>query len=127
MELKERARVHGQWGDAAVRDQPGAGTQWFSDSLFGSQGDSRSARWFCASRAPDASFTGTGCSSVNGLGSEKLVRIKFPAGEPEGPEREQDFALGVQPRMSDGTGVAQGSLVEVPDRTGTGGWVARRV
>jgi hypothetical protein len=27
MELKERARVHGQWGDEAVRDQPGAGTE----------------------------------------------------------------------------------------------------
>ena len=27
MELKEQARVHGQWGDEAVRDQPGAGTE----------------------------------------------------------------------------------------------------
>ena len=36
MELKERPRVHGQWGDEAVRDQPGAGTEssanyWFPD------------------------------------------------------------------------------------------------
>src|ERR1035437_40115 len=54
MELKERAQVHGQWGDEAVRDQPGAGTQWLSDYLFGSQDDSRSARWFSLSQAPDA-------------------------------------------------------------------------
>ena len=44
--------------------------------------------------------------------------IKFPAGQPEGPEREQDFALGVQPRMGGGTGVAEGSLIEVPEGTG---------
>ena len=49
---------------------------------------------------------------------EKLFGVKFPAGEPEGPQGEQDFALGVQPRMGGGTGVAQGKLIEVPDGTG---------
>ena len=48
----------------------------------------------------------------------KLFGIKFPAGEPEGPQDEQDFALGVQPRMGGGAGVAQGKLIEVPDGTG---------
>lgn len=51
------------------------------------------------------------------MGSEKLFGVKFPAGEPEGPQGEQDFALGVQPRMGGGTGVAQGKLMEVPDGT----------
>ena len=31
MELKEQAGAHGQWGDEVARDQPGAGTHWFSD------------------------------------------------------------------------------------------------
>src|ERR1035438_2236127 len=70
MELKARARVHGQWGDEAVRDQPGAGTHWFSDSLFGSQDDSRSARWFSASRAPDASLPARGVHTSRGWARE---------------------------------------------------------
>ena len=49
------------------------------------------------------------------MGSEKLFGIKLPAGEPEGPQGEQDFALGIQPRMSGGASVAKGSLIEVPD------------
>ena len=52
------------------------------------------------------------------MGSGKLVGIKFPAGEPEGPQGEQDFALGIQPRMGGGAGLAQGKLIELPDRTG---------
>ena len=52
------------------------------------------------------------------MGAGKLCGIKFLAGEPEGPEGEQDFALGVQPRMRRGTGVAQGKLIKVPDGTG---------
>src|ERR1035438_4644334 len=89
----------------------------FSELLFGSQDDSRSARWFSASRAPDARSP-AGRSYVNGLGSGKLVGVKFPAGEPEGPQGEQDFTLGIQPRMGSGAGVAQGKLIEVPDGTG---------
>src|ERR1035438_2478226 len=78
MELKERARVHGQWGDEAVRDQPGAGTQGFSDSLFGSQDDSRSARWFSVSQAPDVRspargvHTSMGWDRKNSFGSNSL-------------------------------------------------------
>ena len=49
----------------------------------------------------------------------KLVWVKVLAVEPEGPQDEEDFALGVQPRMSDGAGVAQGSLIEVPKGTAT--------
>ena len=44
--------------------------------------------------------------------------VKVLTLEPEGPEDEEDFALGVQPRMSGGAGVAQGSLIEVPEGTG---------
>ena len=47
------------------------------------------------SQAPDALVRLHGRSSVNGLGSEKRVGLKFPAGEPQRPQGEQDFALGV--------------------------------
>ena len=46
-----------------------------------------------------------------------MFSIKFPAGEPEGPQGEQDFALGIQPRMGGGAGLAQGKLIEVPNGT----------
>jgi hypothetical protein len=52
------------------------------------------------------------------LGAGKLVWVKVLALEPEGPQDEEDFALGVQPRMSGGAGLAQGSLVKVPEGTG---------
>jgi len=52
------------------------------------------------------------------LGAGKLDWVKVLAVEPEGPEDQEDFALGVQPRMGGGTGVAQGSLIKVPDGTG---------
>ena len=51
------------------------------------------------------------------LGAGKRFGFKLPAGEPEGPEGEQDFALGVQPRMSGGPGVAAGKLIAVPEGT----------
>src|ERR1035438_5207455 len=50
----------------------------FSELLFGSQDDSRSARWFSASRAPDARspaqgvHTSLGCDRENWLGSNSL-------------------------------------------------------
>jgi hypothetical protein len=44
-----------------------------------------------------------------------VVWVKVLALEPEGPEDQEDFALGVQPRMSGGAGVAQGSLIKVPE------------
>jgi len=68
--------------------------------------------------APDRGNARTRRSDVNGLGAGKLVWVKVLALEPEGPEGEEDFALGVQPRMSGGAGVAQGSLIEVPEGTG---------
>ena len=68
--------------------------------------------------APDRGNARTRRSDVNGLGAGKLVWVKVLALEPEGPEDEEDFALGVQPRMSGGAGVAQGSLVKVPEGTG---------
>ena len=68
--------------------------------------------------APDRGNACTRRSHVNGLGSGKLVWVKVLALEPEGPEDEEDFALGVQPRMSGGLGLAQGSLIEVPEGTG---------
>lgn len=68
--------------------------------------------------APDRGNARTRRSHVNGLGSGKLVWVKVLALEPEGPEDEEDFALGVQPRMSGGAGVAQGRLIEVPEGTG---------
>jgi len=68
--------------------------------------------------APDRGNARTRRSDVNGLGAGKLVWVKVLACEPEGPEDQEDFALGVQPRMSGGTGVAQGSLVKVPEGTG---------
>ena len=68
--------------------------------------------------APDRGNARTRRSHVNGLGSGKLVWVKVLALEPEGPEDEEDFALGVQPRMSGGAGMAQGSLVKVPEGTG---------
>lgn len=52
------------------------------------------------------------------LGAGKLFGFKFPAGEPQRPEGEQDFALGVQPRMGGGPGVAAGKLIAVPEGTG---------
>lgn len=52
------------------------------------------------------------------LGAGKRFGFKLPAGQPQGPEREQDFALGVQPRMGGGPGVAQGALIKIPDRPG---------
>ena len=59
-----------------------------------------------------------GVQNVNGLGAGKQVWVKVLSLEPEGPEDQEDFALGVQPRMSGGAGVAQGSLVKVPEGTG---------
>ena len=50
------------------------------------------------------------------MGAGKRFGFKFPAGEPEGPEGEQDFALGVQPRMRRGPGAAQRKLIKIPDR-----------
>jgi len=52
------------------------------------------------------------------LGAGKRFGCKFPVGEPQRPEGEQDFALGVQPRMGAVPGVAAGKFVEVPDGTG---------
>lgn len=52
------------------------------------------------------------------LGAGKHFGCKLPVGAPEGPEGEQDFALGVQPRMGGGPGVAAGKLIAVPDGTG---------
>ena len=52
------------------------------------------------------------------MGLEELVGIKVLSVEPEGPEGEEDFALGVQPRMRGGPGVAEGSLIELPDGAG---------
>ena len=68
--------------------------------------------------APDRGNARTRRSDVNGLGAGKLVWVKVLACEPEGPEDQEDFALGVQPRMSGGAGVAQGSLIKVPEGTG---------
>ena len=68
--------------------------------------------------APDRGNARTRRSDVNGLGAGKQVWVKVLALEPEGPEDEEDFALGVQPRMSGGAGVAQGSLIKVPEGTG---------
>ena len=36
---------------------------------------------------------------------------------PEGPQGFEDFALGVEPRMSGGTDLAEGSLIKIPDGT----------
>jgi len=68
--------------------------------------------------APDRGYARTRRSHVNGFGAGKLIRIKFLAVEPEGPEDQEAFALGVQPRMRGGAGVAQGSLIKVPEGTG---------
>src|SRR5208283_3998822 len=68
--------------------------------------------------APDRGNARTRRSDVKGLGAGKLVWVKVLALEPEGPQDEEDFALGVQPRMSGGAGVAQGSLIKVPEGTG---------
>lgn len=57
-------------------------------------------------------------SDVDGLGMGKLIGVKFLALKPERPEDQEDFALGVQPRMSVGAGLAQGSLIKVPEGTG---------
>ena len=54
-----------------------------------------------------------------GFGAGKLVWVKVHVVEPEGPEGEEDFALGVQPRMGGGACLAQGGLIEVPEGTGT--------
>jgi len=68
--------------------------------------------------APDRGNARTWRLRVNGLGAGKLVWVKVLAVEPEGPEDPEDFALGVQPRMGGGTGLAQGRLVKVPEGTG---------
>ena len=52
------------------------------------------------------------------MGAGKLVWVKVLALEPEGPEDQEDFALGVQPRMGGGASLAQGSLIKVPEGTG---------
>ena len=69
--------------------------------------------------APDRGYARTRRSHVHGLGTGKLVWVKVLVLEPEGPEDAEDFALGVQPRMSGGAGLAQGSLIKVPEGTGT--------
>ena len=45
--------------------------------------------------APDRENACTRRLDVNGLGAGKLVWVKVLALEPEGPEGEEDFALGV--------------------------------
>ena len=47
----------------------------------------------------------------------KLVGIEVGLLLPEGPHHLDDFALGVEPRMSGGTDLAEGSLIKIPDRT----------
>jgi hypothetical protein len=47
--------------------------------------------------APDRGNARTRRSDVNGLGAGKLVWVKVLALEPEGPQDEEDFALGVHP------------------------------
>jgi len=46
--------------------------------------------------APERGYARTRRSHVNGLGAGKQVWVKVLALEPEGPEDEEDFALGVQ-------------------------------
>ena len=48
--------------------------------------------------APDRGNARTQRSHVKGLGAGKLVWVKVLVLEPEGPEDEEDFALGVYPR-----------------------------
>ena len=87
--------------------------------MFGSQDDSLIRPVVDSTRqAPDAGSPAQGVHTVNGLGLwENWFGSNSRAGEPEGPQGEQDFALGVQPRMGGGAGVAQGKLIEVPDGT----------
>lgn len=47
----------------------------------------------------------------------KLVGIKVGLLLPEGPQGFDDFALGVEPRMSGGAALAEGSLKKIPDGT----------
>ena len=68
--------------------------------------------------APDRMSACTRRSDVFGLGAGKLDWVKVLALEPEGPEGEEDFALGVQPRMSGRLGLVQRGLEEVPEGTG---------
>ena len=68
---------------------------------------------------PDRERARTRRSHVDGLGWGKPVGVKVLAIAPEGPEGQEDFALGVQPCMRGGPGEAQRSLIEIPDRTGT--------
>ena len=54
-----------------------------------------------------------------GLGAGKRLWIKLLSIEPERPEGEQDFALGVQPRMRAGTDAFETGLIKFPDGTGS--------
>ena len=66
----------------------------------------------------DRERTRTRRSHVDGLGWGKPVGVKVLARAPEGPEGQEDFALGVQPCMRGGACLAPGSLIEIPDRPG---------
>jgi hypothetical protein len=66
--------------------------------------------------APDRGNARPRRSDVNGFGSGKLVWVKVLALEPEGPQDQEDFALGVQPRMSGGAGVAQNQHISWPEK-----------
>lgn len=47
----------------------------------------------------------------------KLAGIEFGLVPPEGPHHLDDFALGVEPRMSGGADLAEGSLIKIPNGT----------
>jgi hypothetical protein len=100
MELKDRARVQGQWGDEEARDQSAGGTLSSAIICLDLEASPVPPGGSACGQAPDRGYARTRRSHVHGLGAGKQVWVKFLAIEPEGPEDEEDFALGVQPRSS---------------------------
>ena len=95
MELKGDAEVHGQWGDEEARDQSAGGTCGSAIICLDLKASPVPPGGSALGQAPDHGYARTRRSHVHGLGAGKQVWVKVLVIEPEGPQNQEDFALGV--------------------------------
>lgn len=110
------APVQGHWGDDG--SQRSIRSWNFKSSALCRDLEASPVRPMASPLAqPDCGTPCTGHSASLCLGVGKQFWIEIGLVAPEGPEGFKDFALGVEPRMSGGTDVAERTLIKIPDRT----------